>query len=221
MKFIHTADIHLDSPLSGLAAYKDAPADLLRTVTRDAFNRQKSGWDQLEPAEPVTRSPTMRGNDQNFNVRTHLPIEDVVGETWYTVATNTGRKFNAVSIRHFTDLAHCCIEGRQITCAESNLASLVVGHMLKVFNSRCVIEEVTHLSKASAWRRTSSDGMRLESPWSISAARCAASCNQRGSISASDSASRLDKGCAANSARSRTGSDNASVRMVSVFMNES
>ena len=39
MKFIHTADIHLDSPLSGLAAYKDAPADLLRTVTREAFTR--------------------------------------------------------------------------------------------------------------------------------------------------------------------------------------
>jgi DNA repair exonuclease SbcCD nuclease subunit len=39
MKFIHTADIHLDSPLSGLTAYKDAPADLLRTVTRDAFTR--------------------------------------------------------------------------------------------------------------------------------------------------------------------------------------
>ena len=39
MKFIHTADIHLDSPLSGLSAYQDAPADLLRTVTRDAFTR--------------------------------------------------------------------------------------------------------------------------------------------------------------------------------------
>ena len=39
MKFIHTADIHLDSPLSGLTAYKDAPAELLRTVTRDAFAR--------------------------------------------------------------------------------------------------------------------------------------------------------------------------------------
>ncbi len=39
MKFIHTADIHLDSPLSGLAAYQDAPAELLRTVTRDAFTR--------------------------------------------------------------------------------------------------------------------------------------------------------------------------------------
>ncbi len=39
MKFIHTADIHLDSPLSGLTAYRDAPAELLRTVTRDAFTR--------------------------------------------------------------------------------------------------------------------------------------------------------------------------------------
>ena len=39
MKFIHAADIHLDSPLLGLVAYKDATADLLRTVTRDAFTR--------------------------------------------------------------------------------------------------------------------------------------------------------------------------------------
>lgn len=39
MKSIHTAAIHLDSPLSGLAAYWDAPADLLRTVSRDPFTR--------------------------------------------------------------------------------------------------------------------------------------------------------------------------------------
>ena len=38
MRFIHTADIHLDSPLTGLAAYQDAPAQLLRTATRDAFD---------------------------------------------------------------------------------------------------------------------------------------------------------------------------------------
>ncbi len=38
MRFIHTADIHLDSPLVGLAAYQDAPAHLLRTATRDAFD---------------------------------------------------------------------------------------------------------------------------------------------------------------------------------------
>jgi len=39
MKFIHAADIHLDSPLSGLTAYPDAPVDLLRTATRHAFTR--------------------------------------------------------------------------------------------------------------------------------------------------------------------------------------
>src|SRR5450830_251759 len=37
MRFIHAADIHLDSPLTGLSAYQDAPANLLRTATRDAF----------------------------------------------------------------------------------------------------------------------------------------------------------------------------------------
>lgn len=37
MRFIHTADIHLDSPLTGLSAYQDAPAELLRNATREAF----------------------------------------------------------------------------------------------------------------------------------------------------------------------------------------
>ncbi len=37
MKFIHTADLHLDSPLRGLAAYPDAPVERLRTATREAF----------------------------------------------------------------------------------------------------------------------------------------------------------------------------------------
>jgi DNA repair exonuclease SbcCD nuclease subunit len=39
MKFIHAADLHLDSPLRGLAAYPDAPAERLRTATREAFQR--------------------------------------------------------------------------------------------------------------------------------------------------------------------------------------
>ena len=37
MKFIHAADIHLDSPLTGLASYLNAPVEALRTATRDAF----------------------------------------------------------------------------------------------------------------------------------------------------------------------------------------
>ena len=38
MKFIHAADIHIDSPLHGLSAYPDAPVGLLRSATRDAFS---------------------------------------------------------------------------------------------------------------------------------------------------------------------------------------
>lgn len=38
MKFIDTSDIHLDRPLASLAAHKDAPTDVLRTVTRDGFS---------------------------------------------------------------------------------------------------------------------------------------------------------------------------------------
>ena len=37
MKFIHAADIHLDSPLTGLSSYGDAPVEMLRNATRDAF----------------------------------------------------------------------------------------------------------------------------------------------------------------------------------------
>jgi len=39
MKFIHAADLHLDSPLRGLAAYPDAPVQRLRTATREAFEQ--------------------------------------------------------------------------------------------------------------------------------------------------------------------------------------
>jgi DNA repair protein SbcD/Mre11 len=37
VKFIHAADIHLDSPLHGLSAYPDAPAAQLRNATREAL----------------------------------------------------------------------------------------------------------------------------------------------------------------------------------------
>ena len=37
-KFLHAADIHLDSPLRGLSQYGDVPADVVRTATRDALD---------------------------------------------------------------------------------------------------------------------------------------------------------------------------------------
>ncbi len=38
MKFIHAADLHLDSPLIGLAAYEGAPTEEIRHATRDALD---------------------------------------------------------------------------------------------------------------------------------------------------------------------------------------
>ena len=37
MRFIHAADIHLDSPLKGLPNYPEAPTEAVRRATRDAF----------------------------------------------------------------------------------------------------------------------------------------------------------------------------------------
>jgi len=39
MKFIHAADVHIDSPLRGLEAYEGAPVQQLRRATREAFER--------------------------------------------------------------------------------------------------------------------------------------------------------------------------------------
>lgn len=38
VRFIHAADIHLDSPLVGLSRYEGAPVEALRTATRSAFS---------------------------------------------------------------------------------------------------------------------------------------------------------------------------------------
>ncbi len=37
-KFLHAADIHLDSPLRGLARYEGVPAEDVRLATRTALN---------------------------------------------------------------------------------------------------------------------------------------------------------------------------------------
>jgi exonuclease SbcD len=37
MKFVHAADLHLDSPMKGLAAYPGAPVEAMRGATRQAL----------------------------------------------------------------------------------------------------------------------------------------------------------------------------------------
>ena len=39
MRFIHAADIHLDSPLLGLDSYEGAPIDAIRGATRLALEK--------------------------------------------------------------------------------------------------------------------------------------------------------------------------------------
>ncbi|MCK5681085.1 metallophosphoesterase, partial [bacterium] len=39
IKFLHTADIHLDSPLKGLEVHEEAPLEELRGATRRAFDK--------------------------------------------------------------------------------------------------------------------------------------------------------------------------------------
>ena len=90
----------------------------------------------------------MWGDDKNLNVHARLPIEDVVWESRHSIAPNLGRKLDTIALRGLTNLDHCGIKRGEITPTESRLTSLVVGNVLKVFNSRRLSEEITHLSRA-------------------------------------------------------------------------
>ena len=67
MRFIHAADIHLDSPLTGLSAYQDAPAELLRTTTRDAFENLVSLALEEQVDFMVIAGDLYDGNWRDFN----------------------------------------------------------------------------------------------------------------------------------------------------------
>jgi DNA repair protein SbcD/Mre11 len=72
MKFIHTADIHLDSPLVGLAAYQDAPVQRLRTVTRDAFTRLVDAAIEEEVDFMVIAGDLYDGSWKDYNTGQYL-----------------------------------------------------------------------------------------------------------------------------------------------------
>ncbi len=67
MKFIHTADLHLDSPLRGLSSYPDAPADRLRTATRDAFHKLVSSAIDEQVDFMVIAGDVYDGDWKDFN----------------------------------------------------------------------------------------------------------------------------------------------------------
>ena len=98
-----------------------------------------------EPAEPVTWPTTVWSNNQNLDVGTNLPVEDVVGEAWDTIAPNIGRELDPIALWSLTNLDHCCVKSSKIARTQTRLLRLVIGDVFKVLNSRLRVEEVTHL----------------------------------------------------------------------------
>lgn len=67
IRFIHAADIHLDSPLTGLAAYEGAPVELLRTATRAAFVNLVDSAIEQRVDFVVIAGDVYDGNWRDFN----------------------------------------------------------------------------------------------------------------------------------------------------------
>lgn len=75
MKFIHAADIHLDSPLTGLSAYADAPTELLRTATRDAFSNLVSAAIDEQTDFMIIAGDLYDGNWKDYNTGVYFSRE--------------------------------------------------------------------------------------------------------------------------------------------------
>ncbi len=91
MRFIHAADIHLDSPLVGLATYPDAPAARLRTATREALSKLVDEAIEQRVDFLVIAGDLYDGNWRDFNTgiffakemgrlqKAHIPVFVVHG----------------------------------------------------------------------------------------------------------------------------------------------
>jgi DNA repair exonuclease SbcCD nuclease subunit len=67
MKFIHAADLHIDSPLHGLSAHDGAPVELLRTATRSAFSALIDRAIDLKVAFVILAGDIFDGAWRDFN----------------------------------------------------------------------------------------------------------------------------------------------------------
>jgi hypothetical protein len=102
----------------------------------------------LKPAKPVIRPATVRSNNQDFNISTHLPVNNIVRKTGNPITPDIGWKFDLIAMRSLTNLDHCGIEGSKITRSKTGLSRLVKGDVLKVLDSCGRVEKVTHLRSA-------------------------------------------------------------------------
>ena len=66
-KFLHAADIHLDSPMTGLEQYEGAPAELMRGATRRAFENLVETAIEREADFVVISGDLYDGDWRDFN----------------------------------------------------------------------------------------------------------------------------------------------------------
>jgi DNA repair exonuclease SbcCD nuclease subunit len=66
-RFLHAADIHLDSPLKGLEAYQDAPVEQIRSATRRAFDNLVDLAIQEEVAFVLLAGDLFDGDWKDYN----------------------------------------------------------------------------------------------------------------------------------------------------------
>jgi exonuclease SbcD len=66
-RFLHAADIHLDSPLKGLEVYQDAPIDQIRGAVRRAFDNLVDLAIQEEAAFVLLAGDLFDGDWKDYN----------------------------------------------------------------------------------------------------------------------------------------------------------
>ena len=67
MKFLHCADLHIDSPLAGLTGYEGAPVDEVRGATRRAFERLVEVAIAEEVTAVLVAGDLLDGDRENFD----------------------------------------------------------------------------------------------------------------------------------------------------------
>ena len=67
MKFIHCADLHIDSPLRKLSSYSDSPADKIKSATRSAFEKIIDYCLEEEADFLLISGDLFDGNCRDFN----------------------------------------------------------------------------------------------------------------------------------------------------------
>jgi exonuclease SbcD len=75
MKALHAADIHLDSPLRGLAIYEDAPVDELRSATRRALGNLVDAAIEEKVALLLLAGDVFDGDWHNYSTGAHFAKE--------------------------------------------------------------------------------------------------------------------------------------------------